>query len=66
MGSSLQMPQGRALAHLGTHAVIVMVAHTSKRKFAYWWTAPRSPVLRVLVAPLLLGTALIGLLAVLV
>jgi hypothetical protein len=54
------MRHGRSLGRWGTRAQIVV--STTKRQFAYRWTAPQSPALRMLVLPLFLGAALLALL----
>jgi uncharacterized membrane protein len=44
---------GRQLTRWGTRAHLVV--RTTRREVAYRWTTPRSPALRVLVAPLFIG-----------
>jgi Flp pilus assembly protein TadB len=48
---------GRSLARWGTRAQVVV--RTTRREFAYRWTAPRSPAMRVLGLPLLLVATLL-------
>jgi hypothetical protein len=52
-------PDNRS-ARWGTRAQVVL--STARREFSYRWIAPRSPALRVLVAPLFLGATLVTLL----
>jgi hypothetical protein len=45
---------------LGTRTSVVLT--TTGRQFAYYWSAPRSPVWQVALAPVFLGVALLILL----
>jgi len=58
--TSLRQADGKTIARWGARARVV--AGTTRREFAYRWTAPRSPAQRVLVAPLLLVAGLVAIL----
>ena len=47
----------RSFARWGARAQVVV--STTQREFAYRWTAPRSPAMRMLAVPLLLGATLL-------
>jgi uncharacterized membrane protein len=49
--------ESRSLAHWGAQAHVAVAA--TGRRFAYRWTAPRSPALRALTLPLFLGVGLV-------
>ncbi len=53
-------PERRAVARFGNRTSVVVT--TTSRQFAYRWSAPRSTVWQVALAPVFLGTALLMLL----
>jgi hypothetical protein len=53
-------PQSQAIARLGTRTSVFVT--TTRRQFTYRWSAPRSPVWQVTLAPVFLGAALLILL----
>jgi hypothetical protein len=50
-------PGGRSLSRWSTSAQLVV--RTTHRELAYRWTAPRSPALRLLMVPVLLGVTVL-------
>jgi hypothetical protein len=57
-----EKPDGRSLTRVGSHAHVVL--GTTRRRFAYQWSRPRSTAARILQLPLLVAASLITLLIV--
>jgi hypothetical protein len=57
VASTHKPPQGRGLAHWETRAHAVV--NTTRREFAYHWSAPCSPALTFLLAPFFVVSALL-------